>query len=100
MNKHYKEIAEVILPVHDGEEHCTTLHIFDVSGEKADELYDICYEKDASNGDLIALRNAIREDLMAFDDYGVMAGAPFHRYDVRFEMPHTVFLYDTLAYNV
>ena len=92
MNKHYKEIAEVILPVHDGEEHCTTLYIFDVSDEKADELYDI--------GACLSIEETIKEDLEAYDDGCVMAGAPFHRYSARFELPHTVFLYDTLAYNV
>ena len=100
MNKHYKEIAEVVIPAHDGEERLTTLHVFDISDEKADELCSICYEKDARNGDVIAMHDAIRFDLMALDDYGVMPGAPFHRYDVRFEMPHTVLLWDTLSYNV
>ena len=100
MNKHYKEIAEVVIPAHDGEESLTTLHIFDVTDEQANELYDIGYPTERSEWNALAVADAIREDLMAFDDYGVMPGAPFHRYGVRFEAPHTVLLWDTLSYNV
>ena len=100
MNKHYTEIAEIVIPYHEGEEHCTTLHVFDITDEKAEELYDIGYEKDVNSYDASAVREAIMEDLGAVDDYGVMPGAPFHRFSVRFEYPHTVYLEDTLSYNV
>lgn len=100
MNKHYKEIADVVIPAHDGEESLTTLHIFDVTDEKANELYDIGYPTERSEWNALAVADAIREDLMAYDDGGVAPGAPFHRYSARFGFPHTVYLLDTLAYNV
>ena len=93
MNKHYTEIAEVVLPAHENEESLTTLHIFDVDDEKALDLYDLYADAEETE-------RAILEDLNAQDDYGVMPGAPFHRFSAEFSYPHTVYLYDTLAYNV
>lgn len=100
MNKHYTQIAEFIIPYHDGEERQTKVYVFDVDDEKAEEIYEIAYEKDINAYDHMAVRNWICNDLGAYDDYGVPAGAPFHRYSARFAYPHTVYLTDELAYNV
>ena len=68
--------------------------------EKANELYDIGYPTERSEWNALAVADAICEDLMAYDDGCVAPGAPFHRYSARFGFPHTVYLLDTLAYNV
>ena len=96
MNKHYTEVGEIIIPAHENEESVTTLHVFDVDDEKAAELYEAKYG--ASIG--FAAWEIVRDDLNICDDYGVPPGAPFHRYTVDFVLPHTVLLYDTMAYNV
>ena len=102
MNKHYTQIAEIIIPQHENEwESMTTLHVFDVSDEKADMIHEAAYEKsDGREYDRAAVEDYIMEDLDAHDDYNVMPGAPFHRFSAEFDYPHTVFLWDTIAYNV
>ena len=97
MNKHYTQIAEFVLPYHAGEEHVTTVYVFDVTDEKAEKLEEIL---DMHGYSAWTVERCIKEDLGAYDDYNVMPGAPFHRYSVRFDYPHTVYLEDTLAYNV
>lgn len=99
MNRHYTQITEFTLPWHEGQEHATTVYVFDVDEEKADELYDLGYAH-GRDWDHIGVERAIMEDLNVSDDYGVMPGAPFHRYSARFSYPFTVYLEDELAYNV
>lgn len=90
----YKQLAEVPLAIHDGEEHFTTLFVYDVTDVIGEQLYDL---KDRG---LHFVREQIMDDLNICDDYDVMPGAIFHRYIANFEYPHTVLLYDTAAYNV
>lgn len=100
MNKHYTELAEIVIPAHESEyESMTTLHVFDVDDETAERLHDVAYEH-GREYDHSAVEREIMEDLGARDDYSVMPGAPFHRFSAQFDYPHTVFLWDTLAYNV
>lgn len=100
MNKHYTQIAEVQIPCHDDEERATTIHIFDVDDEKAEEIDCSAYENDVNEYDHAAVDKIVRDDLDIHDDYFVMPGALFHRYGIEFRFPHTVFVYDTIAYNV
>ena len=90
----YTQLAEVNLPCHDGEEHATTLYIYDVTDEIGDRLFEL------QDRGLYFVREQIMDDLGICDDYDVMPGALFHRYIAEFQYPHTVLLYDTVAYNV
>ena len=90
----YTQIAEVYLLLHDGEEQFRTLYVYDVTDEIGDWLYE---EQDKGP---YFVREAIMDALNICDDYNVMPGALFHRYIAQFEYPHTVLLYDTVAYNV
>lgn len=90
----YTQLAEINLGLHDGEEHFTTLYVYDVT----DDIGDILYEEQDKGLNFVQKR--IMDDLNICDDYNVMPGALFHRYTAQFEYPHTVLLFDTAAYNV
>lgn len=101
MNKHYTELAEIIIPARENDEHITTLHVFDVTDEKGDAIHDTAYERSGGKEyDHTAVKDYIMRDLGVYDDYNVMPGAPFHRFNAQFDYPHTVFLWDTLEYNI
>ena len=99
MNKHYKQLAEVIIPSHDAEEHGVKLYVFDVDDEKADELSEAYFAPE--NGfDNAKAADIIREDLGCYDSGIVPPGAMFYRYSISFDYPHTVLVWETCAYNV
>ena len=100
MNKNYTQIAEVIIPWHDDEESQTMLHIFDITDNEALRLETIGWSTDYQFYSYAAVKQEIMDTLGVSNDYGVLPGAPFHRYSAELVSPHTVMLWDTLAYNV
>ena len=100
MNKHFTQITEVILPVHDEDDSCTTLRVFDVDEYMCGVIHEVGYENDANYYDEFEVAKFIKGCLDVWDDYGVMPGAPYHRFEAEFNYPHTVMLWDTLAYDI
>lgn len=107
----YTLLSETKIPYHDGDEHATTIRMYDVDDETREFLYAVrSYERmdgyygphNHAPADVIEacrVEYAILNDLGLSDDLCVRPGALYHRYDATF-YGGIVIVADTIAYNV
>ena len=84
----YTLLSETKLPYHEGDEHATTIRMYDVSDETLE------YLRASDNPEL-----DIMYALNLQDDHWVMPGALYHRYDATL-FGRAVIVADTVACNV
>lgn len=111
MNRHYRLLSETVVPYHDGDEHVTTIRMYDVDDETREFLSAVqSYQMNDGTYDhnnpaplevleACNVEQAIMLDLGLQDDISVPPGARYYRYEASYIM-HVVMVAETMAYNV
>lgn len=107
----YTLLSETTLPYHEGDEHVSTIRVYDIDDATYDFLYCVkCYERidgfygphNPAPDDVVEacrVEYAILNDLGLTDDTYAAPGALYHRYDATM-FGRAVIVIDTVARNV
>lgn len=107
----YRLLSETTIPYHEGDEHVTTIRMYDVDNETREFLSCVLsYQRDDGTygpnnpapdevADAVCVEAVVIEALDLHSNGYVAPGAPYHTYSVTY-WEGVVMVSDTLAYNV